>query len=219
MKFDINNPTLPIWQKQIDTASPANGFSSIKELKNGDLLIVGGLDTNLMHNLNWNTLHRIIKMDKNANIIWKKYYNYQTNAPADNQQGILGLEITNDNSFITAIQVNNTNPNPFFVVKYDSTGCDSSAFYCSTVGIDELKIKNEELKIYPNPTNGIITIETANSSNILLKLTNVLGQLIKEETLKFEKQNINLVDLRNGIYFLQVYDNEKLIGTRKIVKE
>jgi hypothetical protein len=218
VKFDFNTNAV-IWQKYFDSSSPIAYFTSVLELNNEDLIVAGPYDTSYVKGLGFNLLGSIYRLDKNGNILVKRQFKY---SPFDSQQHLpylYSIQKTSDNGYISSYYCMDTNPNRFLIVKYDSTFCDSSAFYCSTVGIDELISKNEGLKIYPNPTNGIITIETANSSNIQLKLTNVLGQLIKEETLKFEKQNINLADLKNGIYFLQVFDNKKLIGTTKIVKE
>ena len=88
---------------------------------------------------------------------------------------------------------------------------------CTGAGINEFKNKNEGLKFYPNPTNGIINIEVENANKI--KVVNVLGELVKHEDLKFKQQSIDISSLQNGIYFLQVFNKDKLIGTAKIVKE
>lgn len=217
LKFDINNPTNPIWAKQIDIASPVNGFSSVKELSNGDLIVSGGLDTNILNNLDWNTLQRLVRIDKNGNIIWKKYYNYQSNAPAANQQGIIRLELTGDNNFIAAIQVRNTSPNPFFVVKYDSTGCDSTVAYCSTVGLNEVLSNRYAIKIFPNPTTGIINM-LPSSLVTHIKIINSLGQLVYETDF-IENQTLNIQSFPSGIYFLQLFNKKEIINSCKIVKE
>ena len=176
-------------------------------------------------------------MDKNGNVIWKKYYNYQTNAPAQNIQDMFSLNITQDKSFIVAINSFNTNPNPFFVVKYDSTGCDSSSFYCQTVGLEELKNNKAILKIYPNPSDKMITIEldVFKETEFELKIFNHLGQLMREEDVVFKDKTISIQtdELKNGVYFLTLKSSSlgtvskrflisrqqtQLIGLKKILK-
>ena len=110
-----------------------------------------------------------------------------------------------------------TNPRPYSITKIDSTGCDSTLAYCSAVGLNEQKINNEEFKIYPNPTSGIINFKVENGNKILI--FNILGELVKEEELIVDKQKVDLSNLQNGIYLLQVFDKNKLIGTTKTIKE
>ncbi|MDX2174340.1 MAG: FG-GAP-like repeat-containing protein [Bacteroidota bacterium] len=109
----------------------------------------------------------------------------------------------------------------YLVTGTSPDGCAVNASITQSVsaclGVDELKIKDYELKIYPNPTNGILNLEVENGSRI--KLINVLGELVKEEELKPIKQSIDISNLKNGIYFLQIYDKESLIGKTKIIKE
>ena len=100
----------------------------------------------------------------------------------------------------------------------------SDDYYCkidtvleSLVSVNEILNKFVEPKIYPNPTTGILNIEVENGSRI--KVINVLGELVKEEELKSIKESIDISNLKNGIYFLQVFDRDKLIATTKIIKE
>lgn len=95
-------------------------------------------------------------------------------------------------------------------------GCDSVWVLTLTVenitGINNVA-GNQELKIYPNPTNGIVYFSaTAN-----VQATNTLGQVIAD------KKNINSLDLSNqptGVYFLTLTnDNGQIIKRDKIVKE
>nr|MBA3683518.1 hypothetical protein [Bacteroidota bacterium] len=159
VKFDVNNPTSPIWNYEFDKTAVTNFFTGITELNNEDLLITGILDTMQQNNLATNCLQRIIRINKNGNLLSTKYFDYSPNHLVDNNQTILSLNKTSDNGYISAFQVFNTSPSPFFVVKYDSTFCDSSVFYCQTVGLEELKSNNYKLNIYPNPTSDILNIE------------------------------------------------------------
>ena len=107
----------------------------------------------------------------------------------------------------------------FGVKQFTSFDCN----YSNPVDLGELKIKDDRLKIYPNPSSGMLTIqlEDATLSNYNLKLVNVLGQ--EETTDEVLRQNdivtLNIQQLKKGIYFLQVFDRGKLIRTEKLIKE
>ncbi|MBL7910972.1 MAG: T9SS type A sorting domain-containing protein [Bacteroidia bacterium] len=75
------------------------------------------------------------------------------------------------------------------------------------------------LNIYPNPTNEFINIDLGNFSETKkydLKIINLLGQNVIEDKIE---NKINISTLKNGIYFLHLYDRENLIATEKIIKE
>ena len=227
-KFDINNPTTPIWSLRFDKTASGNSFYSIKDLANEDLIISGYLDSTQENNLFLNVSNRLTRINKNGVVVWNKYYNYKainSNTVVQNVQSMLSLNKTADGGFISAIEITYNNPNKFFVVKYDSTGCDSSAYYCQTVGINELKIKSDELKIYPQPTNEFLEIsflsdDFLNNKYITVNISNALGQIVKQ-TILITKQTtqLNIKELLGGVYFLQVFNKEKLIATQKIIKE
>ncbi|HET8804304.1 MAG TPA: T9SS type A sorting domain-containing protein, partial [Aequorivita sp.] len=69
--------------------------------------------------------------------------------------------------------------------------------------------------IYPNPTNGILNI---NSTSIISEITifNNLGQLL----LTFENKNqIDISTLSEGIYFLKIMDENGQTETKKVLKK
>jgi hypothetical protein len=89
--------------------------------------------------------------------------------------------------------------------------------YCS--GILNIKDNhlNNEIKIYPNPINGIVTIELAdNNQNCLFEIYNITGQIIKTENINSQIQKIDLYYLSNGIYVVKLTDKNKTVETRKI---
>ncbi|MCH2021187.1 MAG: T9SS type A sorting domain-containing protein [Saprospiraceae bacterium] len=87
-------------------------------------------------------------------------------------------------------------------------------------GITELKtnnkkIENKNLKIYPNPTDGILYVDASESiEKIIIYAPN--GQTIKEifEPYKF----IDIADLYPGIYFIKIHSNSK-ITSAMVIKE
>lgn len=74
--------------------------------------------------------------------------------------------------------------------------------------------------IYPNPTTGIIWIEpTENNMVYHLKIFNAYGQLIftEQHTQGLYSFDFNMFELENGIYFLEIFTNQGLIKTTKII--
>ena len=82
---------------------------------------------------------------------------------------------------------------------------------------------NDEIKAYPNPSNGLlkIQIEDATLSNYNLKLVNVLGQEERMDDLVKQSDiiTLNIQQLKKGIYFLQVLKDSRLTACEKIVRE
>lgn len=73
------------------------------------------------------------------------------------------------------------------------------------------------LKIYPNPTFDLITVENLNSSTVQIQLTHQTGKLIVSQTTNSEHFNIDLSSYPAGIYYMSVIYN-KVVLTKKIVR-
>ncbi len=93
----------------------------------------------------------------------------------------------------------------------------------SVLGIEESNsIKN--IKIYPNPVKGVITI--ANIQNINLKtieIYNILGSLVLQVNIKDLSFNnnlqLNLSDLKKGVYFTKLMADNNQSKTQKLLIE
>jgi hypothetical protein len=113
-----------------------------------------------------------------------------------------------------------------YVVQFTVCGVsrsDTLKVSVTGVGIKEFGLLNEELRISPNPSNGIFDIEILSKEFILqeseLRIVNVLGQEIKKEKLLSKKQQLDISELNNGIYFLQLIQQDKIILSKKIIKQ
>ena len=92
-----------------------------------------------------------------------------------------------------------------------------------------LGAKNENVKpntgmfVFPNPAKDFIyltTAETALEKELMsYKLFNLLGMLLKQSAINQEENKIYLNDLMPSLYLLQVYQNNKLLKTFKIIKK
>ncbi|HXU25944.1 MAG TPA: T9SS type A sorting domain-containing protein, partial [Bacteroidia bacterium] len=94
-----------------------------------------------------------------------------------------------------------------------------------TTSVNELKLKNEGLNIYPNPTSGVFTIALSNTNaeKVNISITNILGELVytaQEENTgtEFIKQ-LNLQNLVCGTYFVQIKNSDKIYTGKLIISK
>lgn len=107
--------------------------------------------------------------------------------------------------------------NSFGAKQFTSWPCN----YTDKVGLRDIYGQNAEIHLYPNPTSGMLNIDlqSANSRH-QIRLVNLLGEEVLMEAGGPEQEiQLDLRPLQNGIYFLQVLNQGKLIATEKIIKE
>lgn len=91
-------------------------------------------------------------------------------------------------------------------------------------GTDELRISNYELRVYPNPTKGIVnlTFQSSAPETIQININDMLGKLVYSNTFnKTDKDLETPVDLGGnpaGMYLIQCVSKEG-ISTKRIVLE
>lgn len=230
VKFDVNSPSTPIWiVNNFDRLSLTNAFHCIKELPNGDILAGGILDTQQVNNMVTNSFVRLTKFSPTGTKIWNRNYDYKVNAPeSDNILAVRSLELTSDGSWIAAIEVFNfPSPNPYFFVKFDSTGCDSTLAYCqaptqTVTGVYQNKLHDVEVEVFPNPASTYVNINVNGNStgaDFTLQLTDVSGRELKQQLLRPEDNRIDFRDLSNGVYLLRLSSNNRLVYTSRVVKK
>jgi hypothetical protein len=86
---------------------------------------------------------------------------------------------------------------------------------CNTIGIDEV-MKSNFVKVYPNPTNDYITIE---SKTIIeeVRIYDIYGKNVLQKNCHSNKELVNLYVLGSGAYLLQLITNEQT-QSFKIIK-
>lgn len=90
------------------------------------------------------------------------------------------------------------------------------------VGIEDLNLDNNiEARIYPNPNNGVFTIEFVNTiDNGKIEIRNTLGQLLKQELISSNALvEIDMSNEVNGIYFIYVVAENRAVNVGKIIKQ
>ena len=207
--FDMNPPIATnTWINVLDTIAPKTIMNPIK-YANGDSVI--NISCSSTDDVNGSGSGQF------------NYFVSVNNAPF----GLIGESFENTIQY----QVSKTDKNSyrFYALATDNVGNAE----LKVPGIVELKsipvssqlIENptDQLKIYPNPTAGIITIEfyTETQSPVDFQIYSVTGELLKSESKGlFEAGKhhftIDVSDLIQGVYFAKVTMNSKLI-THKIV--
>ena len=88
---------------------------------------------------------------------------------------------------------------------------------CFTTDVKETEKIKDEFNIYPNPANNFIDVETE-FKNYSVSVFDDMGNLILKEKTNQNKTRIDLSSFSNGIYFIQLQSNDKLVS-KKFIKE
>lgn len=115
-----------------------------------------------------------------------------------------------------------------FVVKAEIMDCELSEDEqqkANEIGLkDESKLELEKFKLYPNPTEGLFTIEfeIKSKANTVLKVYNEEGKSVYSGKIKkseglYSKQ-IDISKEDKGIYFIRIIQGDKSV-TKKVLKK
>ncbi len=75
------------------------------------------------------------------------------------------------------------------------------------------------IRIYPNPTNGIITIQQLNNTLSTIEIFNATGQLIFSSGLSQQISTVDISTLSQGLYFIKLSDKTgKVCIVEKLIK-
>ncbi len=88
---------------------------------------------------------------------------------------------------------------------------------CDTlhVKIDEVSKEKDDLQVYPNPTNGTITIHSEKYLNGEIRITDAIGKSIR--SVELTNGRIVIENLNPGIYTLGLFENGILQTIKKII--
>jgi hypothetical protein len=110
--------------------------------------------------------------------------------------------------------------NGSFAVQISEEGCSdtSECLVISEVGISNYSIKPTIL-VYPNPSSGFLFVEIdSNNDRTEIKLFNFLGELmLTKSAYNSKRTELNTHFLPPGIYYLEIWINDSLSKTEKVV--
>ncbi len=95
---------------------------------------------------------------------------------------------------------------------------DNLSFDKLITSIAEKNSENTRFNLYPNPASEILTLSSYNSSNekLTLNIYNVMGTLVKSEMLNQNQLQINIGNLSNGIYSVELKSKD-YTGKQKLI--
>ncbi|MBI4645982.1 MAG: T9SS type A sorting domain-containing protein [Bacteroidia bacterium] len=123
-----------------------------------------------------------------------------------------------DNNFAVITGATNQTYSPTvsgnYTVEITQNGCTdtSTCYIVILLGIPE-KSMSSNFKVYPNPSDGIFTIEFQKpwTGDIPYKITDILGKIIRKDVLTEKRITIDLLKSESGVYLLKIYDRTILL--------
>ena len=108
----------------------------------------------------------------------------------------------------------------------DQFGCKrlSNEVFVFVSSNENVDLEKYQVKVYPNPNNGIFNLEIHNLQNekISLMLTDLAGRKIYEENLSQNNNNVlknlDFSHLSSGMYMINIYINDNVINQRMVIK-
>ena len=82
--------------------------------------------------------------------------------------------------------------------------------------ISNLELFDRDIKIFPNPSSNLFTINCKNCVNKNIIIEDVLGNIVLRRKVNSDKQNINFSNKKNGMYFLRIENNQNIFPIIKI---
>lgn len=79
-------------------------------------------------------------------------------------------------------------------------------------------VEDNQFSIFPNPAKDVISIQAKNTTATTAIITDLAGKVIKQFEATALNQ-LNVSDVKSGVYLLNIYTAEKLVETQKIVIE
>ena len=107
---------------------------------------------------------------------------------------------------------------------FNSGGSITVAYYyiddvsvVDVTGVQDYDYKNQ-ISIYPSPASDFVNVNYSNKNNteLTLNIYNLIGGLVKSEQLQDNQKQINVEDLNNGVYLVEIKSKD-WTGKQKLI--
>jgi len=126
----------------------------------------------------------------------------------------------NTTATTTVISVTPTANTSYTVTGFDANGCNSTFVVTQSVSVCtgiSSNVNNVGFNIYPNPTNGILNIESNTDLN-LIEVIDPTGRVVLSESSKNSNKIIlNMASLKNAIYLVRLTNTNGEVNQTRVV--
>jgi hypothetical protein len=226
-KIDYNG----VFQNSFAFASGPGSFAKSLATNNQGVFYVGGIATSSS-----TPTFACIKGEGRAGLYLAKFTEQpDTRAPTPSVT-VSGNTLTATPNFsgtiqwkLSAVAISGANAQTFIVnqtgnytVTYalpDYTVCPSTSTITtiSALATNDFESGNNAIKVYPNPTTGIVSISSPENATIdKIEIIDVLGKTVSVKTANTSQ--VDTSDFSNGIYIFKIYIGESVFQ-RKVIKQ
>ena len=160
------------------------------------------------------TNYPIVRFTSGTNVYYAKTTNW-------NRIGVVMTDTLRDTASFTIPTI----PAGTYSVQVIANGIASDPYLltlpCSaTTDVEQLAVSTSAIRLYPNPNNGIFTLESSLPMNrSVVSIYNMLGEQVgNEEQITGSKNELDLSEHAAGVYFYRVFnENGALIANGKLV--
>ena len=92
----------------------------------------------------------------------------------------------------------------------------ATTYTCGTSSIKQFANTNEQITIYPNPTNGSFVIEPSNATKLTMQVYDINGKQVLSQTIN-GKTTIDASSLNEGVYNISLQSNEGVVNKRLVI--
>lgn len=204
-----------IWERKSENINtrPSTGFTNfldIEELPDGALVACGAqqfLFDDKPTTDKYRTRGVISKYNSNGQLKWlRDYVHPETQDTPLSLNVLYDIEQTSGGGFVAigTLSPSTDTTQDTWVIKVDSFGCLEPG--CEVIGVPEIAQTIETLKIYPNPSKGILHIEITpgiqktKNDTYEFQLYDMLGKRVFQTNLEPQMNTISVSDLPTGVY-------------------
>ncbi len=203
-----------LWLKKVMPikGNGPDSFQSVIELSDGSLVAAGqnhwtdSIAISRYHGL-------VVKTTALGEEIWHREHQLSTCNTCDSY--LYDIRTTSDGGFICSGVAQS--PQDMWLLKLDSLGCADTACSLATSVKQEVLVNYNSVKIYPNPANSFITVESSSTLiSSTFKLVDITGKEVLNKKINSSYTRIDIQRLPKGIYIYHVV-NEKERYSGKLV--
>jgi hypothetical protein len=208
----VSNDLELIWANRFESDSNISTYITKMAYLNNK--IYGLVNTSSFDGTNVISRIGIACFDEDGNKLWEKL----SQPTRDFFSNIIA---TNDNSIlVTGVFEANLLSRKTWVLKFDEFGCIESN--CDFLGFEETKF-NLQFKIFPNPTTRSFQIQWSEHiiSDVFVTLIDAMGKVVYKTSINqnYGSPEIDISNLSNGVYFVQLSNKNQILGHQKLIKQ